>query len=168
MKTWFKSIVLFVFAFVLFAFACAARAQAVDFNNSYTAGVSFNGGASAPVAGTLTYEHKLADNTQAFTVVDILPATVKPFTVTTNVGFGVAQKVLTIKQFPVFIPTTAGPSVSGSNVGWAWTTGGATIFKPKQLPAGWFLMPTVRVLKSSVSGGSGYQPIFGLQIGIGQ
>ena len=134
--------------------------------NLYAAGVSYSVNASPAVAGTALYAHQVnTSGTYAFTVVDALPATLKPFTVTSNIGIGVAQKIMTFGKVGIYMPTAAGISWSGTNTGWQWN-GGALAFVP--LKNGYYLVPTVRFLKSSVSSGSGYQPIVGLLFGWGK
>lgn len=135
--------------------------------NIYGFGGSFNNTASPAIAGTGLYAHRFTDQgTFAFTVIDALPNTLKPFTVTTNVGVGIAQRIATVGKIPIYVPTTAGISWTGANTGWAWTTGGMAAIRIKQ--TNWYVMPTVRVAKSSVSNGSGYQPIVGVLVGWGQ
>ena len=143
-----------------------SRAQ--DITNLYAAGVSYNPGASQQVAGSALYAHEVnTSGTYAFTHLDVLPNSVHPFTVNTNIGVGVAQKIATIAGAPIFVPTAAGISFNGQNTGWAWTTGAAVPIKIQKSKS-WYVVPTVRVLKSSVSGGSGYQPIIGVLFGWGQ
>lgn len=141
-----------------------APAQAT---NIYAAGVSFNQSAKPAVAGTALYARLLSDGsgTYAFTVVDALPANVHPFTVTTNFGAGIAQKVFSIGKVPLYIPTSAGISFTGNNTGWNWSTGALASIKAK---GNFRIMPNVRIVKSSVSDGAGYQPIVGLLFGWGQ
>lgn len=151
--------------FLLFASAVMAQtatpapapAPASGVQNVYAAGVSYGVGATPPVAGTALYAHQIPTNsgTYAFTVVDLLPNTQSPFTVTTSIGAGVAQKVFSIGSVPIFVPTSAGISISGSNTGWAWTTGALADVKIK---GNWHALFGGRVIKSSVSNGSGYQP----------
>lgn len=160
---------LFVLALALFC-APFALAQAVptsaDIVNLYAAGVSYNTGATPALAGTGLYAHKITDTgTYAFTAIDALPNTLKPFVVTTNIGAGIAQKIVTIGKVPIYIPTAAGISFSGSNTGWQWNTGALASIK---LKGNYYLMPTVRIVKSSVSNGTGYQPIVGVLFGWGQ
>ena len=156
--------------------SCAAvdlRAQ--DVSNLYMAGGSYSAGATPAFAGSALYAHQVsadsAPGMYAFTAIDALPNTVKPFTVTTNIAAGIAQRVATVGTIPIFLPTAAGISFTGTNTGWAWSTGAGALFK---LPSksgdsgGWDVMPTVRVLKSSVSNGTGYQPIVGVLFGWGQ
>lgn len=134
--------------------------------NLYGAGMSYSVNASPAVAGTALYAHQVnTSGTYAFTAVDATPATLKPFTVTSNIGVGVAQKITTFGKVSIFMPTSAGISWSGTNTGWQWN-GGAVATIP--LKNGYYLMPTVRFLKSSVSAGSGYQPIIGLLFGWGK
>jgi hypothetical protein len=132
----------------------------------YGAGVSYSEGGSPSVAGTGLYAHLLAGtSTYAFTVADILPNNTKPFTVSTNIAAGVAQKIATISGRDILIPTAAGISVSGGNTGWVWSTGAMVVFHLKN---NWLLMPNVRIIKSSVGNGTGYQPVIGMMFGWGQ
>jgi len=134
--------------------------------NLYAAGVSYNFNANPNVAGTALYAHLVTSpGTYAFTVIDVLPNTVKPFTVTSNIGAGLAQKMFTIGRTSLIMPTTAGISWSGQNTGWQWTGGVAVTVS---LKSGLYLVPTARYIKSSVSNGSGYQPILGLAVGFGK
>ena len=156
---------------LVFALACFAQdpapPAAPEPTSVYALGTSYNAGGSPAVAGTGLYAHKVNDSgTYAFTVVDALPATLKPFTVTTNFGFGVAQKVVTLGKVPIYIPTSAGVSWNGNNTGWSWTTGALAAIKYKD--TNFRIMPNVRIVKSSVSGGTGYQPIVGVLFGWGQ
>lgn len=137
-----------------------------DLQQIFAGGVSYSVNASPGIAGTGLYAHLVdSSGTYAFTVVDALPNTVKPFTVTTNFGVGVAQKVYTFGKVPIYVPAAAGFSWSGSNTGWQWNGGALASIHIK---GNYYVMPTVRFLKSSVSNGSGYQPIIGLLFGWGQ
>jgi hypothetical protein len=134
--------------------------------NLYAAGISYNAGASPAIAGTGLWAHKVADTgTYAFTAVDALPTSTKPLVVNTNFSAGVAQKVLTIGKVPIFIPTSAGISYNGSNTGWAWTTGALASIRVKDK---FRICPNVRLVKSSVSNGEGYQPVVGILFGWGE
>jgi hypothetical protein len=130
----------------------------------YAAGISFNNSGSPAIAGTGLYARLISDGsgTYAFTAVDALPNTLKPFIVTSNFSAGIAQKIFTIGKVPVFIPSSAGVSYNGSNTGWAWSTGALASVK---LKGNWRVFPNVRIVKSSVSNGTGYQPIFGVLFG---
>lgn len=155
---------------VLLLLPCLMHAQAVPEaplpQNVYAGGISYNNGASPSIAGTALYARLLSDGsgTYAFTVVDALPVSVKPFTVNTNIGLGVAQKVVTIGKATVFVPTSAGISFNGTNTGWAWSTGALVSVPVKN---NWRVFPNVRIVKSSV-GGDGYHPIAGVMVGWGQ
>lgn len=141
-------------------------ASSAQIQNIYAGGVSYNHGATPAVAGTALYAHALnTSGTYAFTVFDALPATTKPFTVTTNVGAGIAQKAFTLGKVPIYVPTAAGISWSGSNTGWQWSTGGLASIHIK---GDYYIMPSVRLEKSSVSNGAGYQPVIGLLFGWGK
>lgn len=146
------------------------RAQTVTLSqpaNLYAAGVTYNQSGSPSVAGNALYAHSLNDGTgtYAFTLIDAIPTSRTPFTVTTNVGVGIAQKIVTIGKVPLYIPTSAGISWNGPNTGWAWTTGVMGVIKVR---GNWRLMPNVRVLNSSVSNQSGVQPIGGVLISWGK
>lgn len=149
------------------AFAQTARAPAPQIQSVYAAGISWNQSATPAIAGTALYARAVdSSGTFAFTAIDVLPTWAKPFTVTTNIGVGVAQKVFSIGKVPVFIPTTAGVSWTGTNTGWAWSTGGLASIKLGK--SHWHLFPMFRVARSSVSNGSGVQPIIGLAFGWAQ
>lgn len=167
-----KTATAFVFAFVLAIGAAAQSAPAPtpaasSPTNIYAAGVSYNNQGSPAIAGTALYARSVdSAGTYAFTVIDAVPNTLKPFTVTTNFSVGAAQKVFTLGNVPIFVPTAAGVSFNGTNTGWAWSTGGmASISVGKK---GFRLFPALRVVKSSVSNGSGYQPIATVMFGWGQ
>ncbi|HSU19894.1 MAG TPA: hypothetical protein VLI45_09155 [Acidobacteriaceae bacterium] len=157
------AIVLFA---VLLCLAVPMKAQQ-GIANLYMAGLSAQPGASPAIAGTALYAHQInTSGTYAFTLIDALPASVKPFAVNTNIGIGIAQRIATIAGRDIFVPTAAGISWNGPNTGWAWSTGVGVPIQYKTTH--WYAMPTVRILKSSVSGGSDIQPIFGVLIGTGQ
>jgi len=152
---------------MVFVLGLCAFAQTPAPTNVYAAGISFNNAGTPAIAGTALYAKLLADGsgTYAFTVVDALPTNVKPFTVTSNISAGIAQKVFSIGKIPIFLPTAAGISFNGTNTGWAWSTGGMASIP---LKGNWKLFPHVRIAKSSVSNGTGYQPVVGLLIGWSQ
>lgn len=131
----------------------------------YAAGISYNPSASPSIAGTALYAKKATESTYAFTIVDALPTTLEPFVVTTQVGGGIAQRVLTLGGVGLYIPGSVSLSYSSTNVGWGYSTGGMAIISLKD---NWRLMPNVRVMKSSISNGTGYQLIVGTLIGWGK
>lgn len=139
-------------------------------NNFAAAGVSYLAGGSgvSSVAGTGLYARLLSSSagSYAFTVIDAVPQTVHPFVVGTNIGVGLAQYVFSIGRAAIYVPTAAGVSWSGTNTGWNWSTGAMASIPPK---AGSHarILPSVRMVKSSVSGNSGYQVIVGLAFGWG-
>lgn len=155
---------LFITLTILVLSAIGLLAQATNISNIGGVGVSYNPGGSPSIAGTGLYARLMntSTGTWAFIVNDALPTTLKPFTVTSNIGAGVAQRVVIINGIPIYIPTTAGISWTGSNTGWQWSTGGLAVIGIK---GGWKLLPSLRVLKSSVNNNSGYQVIGGLGIG---
>lgn len=141
--------------------------QPAQLSNIYAGGVSFNNAGTPSIAGTALYAHSVSDGsgTYAFTVVDALPSSYKPFTVTTNVSAGVAQKLFSVGKYTVYVPTSAGVSFNGTNTGWGWSTGGAV---PIKLKGSWLIVAQARVLKSSVSNGTGYQFVPGILFGWGK
>lgn len=138
--------------------------QSTEITNLYAVGVSYNQGAAPAISGTGLWAHKVNDSgTYSFTVVDAVSGNTKPFTVNTNFSAGVAQKVLTIGKVPIFVPTSAGISFTGTNTGWVWTTGALASIPFK---SSYRICPNVRLIKSSI--GNGYQPVVGVLIGWGQ
>jgi hypothetical protein len=145
-----------------------------DVVNLYAAGVTWAPGATPQLSGNLMYAHELTvtdengnvkgTGTYLFADMDAIPTSVKPFSVTTNVGTGIAQKVFTVHNVPIWIPTAAGVSWKGPNVGFQWNTGAAATIALKN---NLFLIPNVRALKSNVSD-SGYQLQVGFDIGWGK
>lgn len=132
--------------------------------NVYAGGVSFNNAASPKLAGTGLYARLVNDGTgtYAFSVFDALPTSYKPFTVTSNVGAGVAQHLFNIGKIPLYAPVSTGISWTGSNTGWMWNGGVMAAVKVKN---NWHVYPNVRFLRSNVSNGSGYQVTAGVLIG---
>lgn len=136
------------------------EAPAPQVQNLYAAGVSYSVGATPAIAGTGLYAHAVSsEGLYAFTVVDALPNTIKPFTVSTNVGVGIAQRLFRLGNVPVYAPTAAGISWNGGNTGWQWNGG---VLASIHIRGDYYVLPSVRFLKSSVSGGTGYQPIIGI------
>lgn len=139
--------------------------------NFYAGGIAWNQSGNPQIGGNVIYGHEVSSDTVPHmyfvSILDILPTGNKPFTATTNIGAGVAQQVTTIAGFPLFYLATTGLTINGPNTGWNYDGGIATTFNPfkKKCPS-CFLMPHARFLKASVSNGSGYQPIVGIDFGI--
>lgn len=149
------------------ASAALPQSAPAPVSNVYAAGVSWNQSATPAVAGTALYAHAIAGtSTFAFTAIDVLPTSTRPFTVTTNIGAGIAQKVFSIGKVPVYIPTTAGISWTGQNTGWQWSTG--ALLSIRLGKSNWRALPMVRFAHSNVSGRSGVQPIVGVVFGWAQ
>jgi len=128
------------------------------------AGISYGAG----VAGTAIYARAVdSAGTYSFTVMDAVPVSTKPLAVTTSVATGVAQRVacLGASVVCVYIPGAAGIAWNGGATGWGWSTGGIAVIQPKNWKA--LIAPSVRVVKSSVSAGSGCQLIGGVAFGWG-
>ena len=160
-------------AVAVLMFAPALMAQSLPTapvpSNVYAVGISGNYAATPPIAGTALYARNLDPksglSTYAITVFDAVPTSYSPFTVSTNVGVGVAQDIHKFGNATVWMPTSAGISWTGQNTGFEWNGGVAvTIPFHKNL----YLIPNVRFLKSNVSNGSGYQVIEGFLFGWGQ
>lgn len=146
--------------FTAFCIFVGTMAAADAPQNVYAAGVSYNQGASPQIAGTGLYARAVSDSgTYAITIVDVLPTTIRPFVVTTQFSAGVAQRIVTIGGIPFYAPSAAGISYNGNNTGWAGTTG---VLASIRIKDDWRVMPNVRVVKSSVSNGTGYQLIAGV------
>lgn len=153
-------------AVLIFALALACAGQTPGPTNLYAGGISYNVGASPAIAGTGLYARLIAGaGTYAFTVVDALPITIRPFTVSTDFSTGIAQKIFTIGNVPIYVPTAVGVSYTGTNTGWAWSTGGLASIAVR---GNWKILPNIRVVKSSVSGGAGYGVIVGVLAGWGE
>jgi hypothetical protein len=151
-----------IVAFIAFIIVTSmATAQSIAPTNLYLGGISYNNAASPAIGGTGLYARLLTDKTYAFAIVDALPETYKPLTITTSVSAGIAQKIATIDGHPVYVPTSAGVSITGDNTNWAWSTGVAVPFVVKK---NWYVMPNVRAAKS----GNTYLPIVGVLFGWGQ
>jgi hypothetical protein len=156
--------------FAVASLACAQTAAPAappaPIQTGYAGGISYNPGADKPVAGTGLFFHAIAgSNTYAFSAVDAVPATLKPFTISTNVGVGVAQKVARIGGIDVFAPVATGVEFTGQNVGWQWNGGALAVIPIKN--SRYFVAPNLRFLKGSVTSGSGYQVIAGVLFGFG-
>lgn len=127
------------------------------------AGLSVNPRAEAAIAGTGLFAKHVYKETFAFTTLDALPD--KRGGIETNISVGVAEKVFEFRHLPIFVPAELGLSYQGSHEGWDWSTGVLLSVKAgKHL----YVFPTVRLEKSSVSEGTGVQPIVGVLFGWGQ
>ncbi len=173
-----KRILTYAAAMLLIAGAAMVSAQTIPDAptpnlpaNVYALGLSFNNGVSPALAGTGMYGRLMnaSTGTYGFTVLDILPVSATPVIVTTNVGVGVAQRVLNINDVNLFGVLSTGLTVSGANAGWNWTGGGLVDIPIKKsgVPTRWHIMPNVRFVKANVPNGAGYQLIFGGMVGIG-
>jgi hypothetical protein len=146
----------------------APASSSSNLTNVYAAGISYNQSATPSIAGTALYARLASDGTgtYAFTVIDALPTSTKPFTLTTDISAGIAQKIVTLGKIPIFVPAAAGVSFNGTNTGWAWSTGAMAAIKLGK--GNWRVFPVVRLARSNVSGGTGVQPIIGVLFGWGQ
>ena len=136
--------------------------------NIWGAGLSWNQSASASMsqqfAGSALYAR--AQNTvgtYAFTMIDAVPTSYRPFTTTTNIGVGIGQKVLTVGAWTLYGTAAAGPSWSGPNTGWNWSGGAMATHDLKNK---WWIGLNARTIRSSVNQNSGNQYIFGVLAGM--
>jgi|ERR1039458_5724748 hypothetical protein len=152
----------FTMKLLALCFALSLHAQSIAPPNTIAAGASYLTSGPSRLAGTglLTFG---SSTTQAFAVLDAVPTTKAPITVTSNLGLGIAQRVFGIGRVSFWIPTAAGVSWTGKSVGWAWDSGALASI---QTNSSWRIMPNVRFLKSSISN-SNYQLIAGVLIGWG-
>jgi hypothetical protein len=123
--------------------------------NIYAFGLTYNPNASPVVAGTGLYG-RLVDNkgTYAVAVLDVVPTTAQPYTITTNPSAGVAQEFYAHANLKVFVTPSAGLSYSGTNTGYSYAMGGLITY---DLSPSYALGFGGRLFKSNISG-SGYQP----------
>jgi hypothetical protein len=154
-----------------FLFSCAAFGQVADPTNIAAIGGSWDQSASSMTsqqfAMTAMYARKQTQaGTYAFTVLDVVPTSVKPITFTTQTSVGLGQCGLHLGSWNLCGTAAAGPSWTGNNAGWAWTWGGMA--KHSLGKHGWMLMPNVRVIRSSVNNRSGSQMIVGALFGFGK
>lgn len=158
-----KTITLLALSLCLLVFGASAQTTtpAAD-TDIFGAGATFNGS----FAFTGLYARLVANDTYAFTVADAVPTGVKPAVTTdVSVSVGVARRFATIGSTKFYIPTAAGPTFSGKNTGWNWSTG---LLASVPIGSGGFrLMPNVRVLKSSISE-NGYSWMGGFMFGWGK
>ncbi len=152
---------------VVLMLSLGGQALAETPQNFVAGGISYNPGDAAPVAGTGLYAKALTESagTYAFTIIDAIPTSYEPFKVVTNIGAGIAQKVITIGKVPIFMPTAAGVSINGDNTGWYWSSGALASIHVK---GSWYIMPNVRFAKSSVNDSSDYQVIGGVLVAFGK
>ena len=145
--------------------AMAQTAPALADANIFGFGPSWNQSASNELsqqfAGTGFYARaQTPAGTYAYVVGDFVPTAYKPFTVTNNIGAGIAQKAVTLGGFDVYVTGSIGPSWTGANTGWQWTAGGMALRKFGK--SGWSVGPALRALTSNVSNKSGTQFIVSL------
>ena len=131
--------------------------------NFVAAGMAWNQYANPQVSGTLLYAKKANDSgTYSFSMVDVISKSEGQFSTATSISTGFAQHVLDFGKVRVFAVTTVGVLAGGDNIGYSWTGGGCFTVG---LGKGWSLMPSVRVLKSSLTD---FQPVIGVAIGFGK
>jgi hypothetical protein len=135
--------------------------------NYASGGISYNPGASPAIAGTVLYAKVLpgTSGTYSFSTIDALITSTRPFTVSTNVATGIAQKIFTIQGVGIFAATGAGISWTGRNTGWSYNGGFLTPIAINK--NGLYVSPALRFIKSSVNQNSDYQVILSLMVGKG-
>lgn len=134
--------------------------------NIFAAGVSGNIDANTPVAGTAMYARRFTDQaTYSFTVLDILPNSGSPGTITTSISSGLAQRVLMIGKASAYLAGSAGIGINGQQTDVAWTAGGLL-----SIPIGTKglrVMPNFRVVRSNTEREGEYRPTLGVMVGWG-
>jgi len=124
-------------------------------------GVSYNQSGSPSIAGTGIYAKELTSGLWSFSLLDVIPTSTAPVTLTTQLSTGIGQRLFTVKSWQIFAPTTTGITWTGSNTGWTWTSGLMGIREIK----GRLVMPNVRWIKSTTNNNSSYQCVAGVMIG---
>ena len=143
----------------------AALGQTVDPNalpnNIYAFGPTFNPNASPFVSGTMMYGRLMdgAKGTYAVGVVDAVPTTTAPVTVTTTASAGVAQLFLNNGKLKLFATTSAGLSYTSTNAGYGYALGGMATY---DINAKYAIGFGGRLYKSNISN-SGDQPTLSVE-----
>jgi len=122
-------------------------------------GANYTPELNPPVSGWALYAKKITSTTYSFNVIDITSKTVKPFTVQTDTSTGVAQWIARFHKVDLFVVGNLGLSAAASNVGLAYSGGGAGVFKIK---GKWCGIIPVRVMKSTLGD---FKITFGLGFG---
>lgn len=153
-------------------FAAAQQPALEERQDVFGAGGSYNSSPAAvpSFAGTIMYAHRVSQGLYSFTLVDVFampnPAPVEggsSYVITTTPTTGLAQYLREIGGVKTYAIGTVGASAGGSQLGWAYSAGGAAYIG---LGKGWCLIPNLRLLKSSLNGE--FQGIFGVMIGWGK
>lgn len=132
-------------------------------SNYLAVGASYQPGGSPAWAASALYARQAnSAGTHAYAMYDSLPLSTKPVQFENNVGVGVAQRMLQINSVSFYVPAAAGPSWTGTNIGWQWTTG---VLAVKPLKESWSFATGLRMVKSSVNANAGYGVIGSLMIG---
>ncbi len=152
-----------------------AQNSAEERQDVFGAGGSYNSSPAAipSFAGAVMYAHRVSPGLYSFTLVDIFAQTalvkdatgaeVSKYQITTAPTTGLAQHLRDIGKVKVYVLGTIGAAAGGTQIGWAYSTGGAAYIG---LGKGWCLIPNLRMMKSSLSGD--YQGIYGIMIGWGK
>ncbi len=154
-----------LFLAVFLALAMPVAAQTYDPpKDTVAAGVTWNQYSAPQISGTLLYAHQLTDRGMySFSYVDIFSKSDSEYLVTTALTTGVAQHLRAVGPAQIYIVTTIGIAAGGTNSGGAITAGGCAIIPIGN--KGWRLVPSVRVIKATVSE---FQAIYGIAIGWGK
>lgn len=156
MKILLAVVLMFTAALALGQTTAVSTAHLTDL---YGAGGAYSPNAT-PVGSAIAFEaHKLnASGTWSFTeflAVPQLPSktaagTPTPFTMSSNVGTGVAQKFADFGAIPIYTTGTAGISWTGQDTSWQLNYGFMPVIPLKGKMAGWYVLPFVQ----GMSGGS--------------
>ena len=144
--------------------ATIPNAPAPQLKDIYGAGLAYSG--TTHVAGSAFEAHLLTGNTYTFTDFIAVPSTQtvkttdsatgavtasKSLGVSTNIGVGVAQKLVDFGKFPIYTTGTGGISWTGSDTSWQFNYGATSAI---HLKGDYYLFPWVGGLSSPTVGGT--------------
>jgi hypothetical protein len=140
----------FVLALIVLVAMCfvAPSSYAAEYGEVVGAGVSFNQYSNPRLDGNLLYAHRISDGLYSFNLIDFVQVSSKPFTVGVSFTPGVAKRIMTFNQIPVYATVNVGAMMGGTtNFGYSFSSGMAgTIGLGKSL----MLMPNFRIMKGSL------------------
>ena len=123
----------------------------------YGVGMAGSPYATPPVAGMGLFAKQITGTTYSATLFQVIPNNQQKFTVTSNVGTGIAQQLFVIPgtKYAVYGMATGGISWQSSNVGLSFN--GAATVPLRYKKSNWYALPFVGWNKSAVANGTGYQ-----------
>ena len=141
---------------ILLVSAIGLTAQTLP-STLYGVGLAGSPSATPPVAGMGLFAKQVTGTTYSATLFQVIPNNQQKFTVTSNIGTGIAQQLFVIPgtNYAVYGMATGGVSWQSSNVGVSFSGAATVPFRYKQ--SNWYVLPFVGWNKSSVANGTGYQ-----------